>query len=68
MTKEVVEAWNPQDGEALLAALTEALELAKSEGHRADTVYPNKCRMTLVRETLTDGSHVMNLHFFDGVQ
>lgn len=67
MEREVVNAWNFNSADELVAALGEALELAKDEGHSADTVYPeNKRRMTLVRERLSDGSHVMNLFFFDG--
>lgn len=64
--KEVVEAWDVTNADELQIALKQALMLASEEGHKADTVYPNKLRMTLVRERLTDGSHVMNLHFFDG--
>ena len=67
MTKTVVEAWNFDNADELSIALNQALMLAADEGHRADVVNTeNKRRMTLVRETLTDGSHVMNLHFFDG--
>lgn len=67
MTKEVVEAWDFQTAEELRDYLGQALMLAQAEGHSPDTVYPgNKRRMTLVRETLTDGSQVMNLFFFDG--
>lgn len=67
MEREVVEAWDFQTAQELQDYLNQALMLAKAEGHSADTVYAeNKRRMTLVRERLTDGSHVMNLLFFDG--
>jgi len=65
--KEVVEAWTFDNADELSIALKQALMLAGEEGHKPDTVYTeNKRRMTLVRETLSDGSHVMNLYFFDG--
>jgi len=67
MEREVIEAWNFDTAEELRDYLNQAIMLAKDEGHDADTICPgNKRRMTLVRETLTDGSHVMNLYFFDG--
>jgi len=67
MEREVVEAWDFQSADELVIAINQAVMLAKVEGHSADTVHvENKRRMTLVRETLTDGSHVMNLFFFDG--
>lgn len=66
-TKEVVEAWNFNDADELMTALRLAVMLAADEGHPAFTVYAeNKRRMTLVRERLSDGSHAMNLYFFDG--
>jgi hypothetical protein len=66
MAKEVVEVWTPNDMEEMMDALEQALSLAWGEGHHPHVVHPNKHRVTLVRETLTDGSHVMNLNFFDG--
>lgn len=66
MEKEVVGIWRPQTLEEMLQVLNEVAYMSASEGHHASTVYPNKMRVTLVRETLTDGSHVMNFHFFDG--
>lgn len=66
MSKEVVGAWNPQTLEEMRAVLLLVEEFAQSEGHHPSTVYPNKLRVTLVRETLTDGSYVMNVNFFDG--
>lgn len=55
-----LKAWNFQTAEELQAALTEAIELARSEKHRPDTVYVEG-RLLLDRETLTDGSQVMNI-------
>ncbi|RUV65811.1 hypothetical protein EOA64_00245 [Mesorhizobium sp. M1A.F.Ca.IN.022.02.1.1] len=67
MNKEVVEAWEFDNADELSIAVGQAVMLANSEGHKPDTVYTeNKRRMTLVRETLSDGSTVMNLYFFDG--
>ena len=66
MSKYVVEAWNVEDAEQLMSAIGEALEIAKGEGHSPDTVYPNRRRVTLVRETLSDGSKVMKICMFDG--
>lgn len=71
MSKYVVDAWNFQNAEQLMVALKEALDTAQSldtkggEGPSPAEVYLNKKRLTLVCETLTDGSHVMNLNFFD---
>lgn len=65
--KEVVEAWDFGNADELLIAVGQAVMLSKEDGHQADTVYTeNKRRMTLIRETLSDGSTVMNLYFFDG--
>ena len=66
MNKEVIATWNVNDIEGMITALQEARMIAATEGHHPSTVYSDKRRVTLVRETLTDGSHVMNLHFFDG--
>lgn len=67
MEREVVEAWDFDTADELLIAINQAVMLAKIEGRSADTVCAeNKRRMTLVRETLTDGSKVLNLFFFDG--
>lgn len=64
--RTVVQVWNPQDAGEMLAALTEALDLAKVEGFEPDCVYLNKMRLTLVRRTMTDGSQEMDVNFFDG--
>jgi len=65
--REVVEAWDFDNADELSIALHQAMLLAKEEGHNPSTVNTeNKRRMTLVRERLTDGSHVMNLFFWDG--
>lgn len=62
--KEAVTAWEITDAASLQDALQEAMSLATEEGHSPDTVVSEPMRMTLVRETLTDGSHVMNLAFY----
>lgn len=65
--REVVETWDFDTADELSIAVTQAIMLAQAESHSSNTVYTsNKRRMTLVREKLTDGSHVMNLFFFDG--
>jgi hypothetical protein len=66
MSKEVIGAWDVENAEELQACLTAALEYAAGQGHHPSTVYPNKLRMTLVSESLSDGSKVMNLYLFDG--
>ena len=64
MNTAAVATWNFNTAEELVAALEAALDAAKDEGHRSDTVYLGNVRaMTLVRETLSDGSHVMNINF-----
>ena len=45
-----------------LTALAQAFEQAKFLGHPAFTVYLNCTRLSLVQETLSDGSKVMNIH------
>lgn len=66
--RTVLTTWNVENMEQMMAALTEALDEAKSLGHHSSTVYPNKLRLALVEETLTDGSTVVNLCFHDGVR
>jgi hypothetical protein len=66
MTKEVISVWNVSDLATMRDAIADALETAKMLGHDPSTVYPDKLRLALVQETLTDGSHVLNLYFHDG--
>lgn len=65
MSKRVMQVWQFDDCETLRCAIVDALDYATSLGHHASTVYPNKGRMTLVEETLSDGSKVLNLCLFD---
>lgn len=66
MTKTVLDARNVTDAKEMMEALTDLLEMANDRGSTADMVYPNRLRLTLVEERLTDGSKVHNLCFFDG--
>lgn len=59
----VIGTWSFDTAAELVSALEAALDAAKDEGHRSDTVYLNKRHFSLVRETLTDGSHVVNVRF-----
>lgn len=68
MNKVVLATWNVENLEQMVPALNEALAEAQSRGHHPSTVYPNKLRVALVEETLTDGSTVANLYFHDGVR
>ena len=66
MAKTVLATWNVENMEQMMEALKQAMADAKALGHHASTVYPNKLRLALVEETLTDGSPVVNLYFHDG--
>ena len=68
MCKTVLTTWNVENMEGMMVALGEAMEDAKNLGHHPSTVYPNKLRLALVEESLTDGSTVVNLNFHDGVR
>jgi hypothetical protein len=68
MSRVVLATWNVENMEQMLPALNEALADAASLGHHPSTVYPNKRRLALVEETLSDGSTVVNLYFHEGVQ
>lgn len=60
--KEVAQSWKVTDMNGLIEALVEATELARGEGITADVVnLESEVALSLVRERLTDGSHVMNL-------
>lgn len=63
MTTEIIESRDPSNLEELCEALHDMIVLAKSEGHSPETVYLGLSGVTLVRETLTDGSTVMNIKF-----
>lgn len=61
---EAVATWSFNTAEELVAALEAALDAANDEGHADNTVLLGNVRaMTLVRETLSDGSTVMNINF-----
>lgn len=68
MSKQVLTTWNVENMEQMMVALTEAMVDAAAAGHHPSTVYPNKLRVALVEETLTDGSTVLNLHFHEGTR
>lgn len=68
MNKTVLTTWNVEDMEQMMTALREAMEEAASLGHHPTTLYPNKLRVALVEEALSDGSTVLNLYFHDGVR
>jgi hypothetical protein len=61
MAKETVDLWMPSNVEELRDALTEMMTVAREEGADADTVYVDVRDLTLLRETLTDGSVVFNI-------
>lgn len=67
MSKQVLTTWNVENMEQMMSVLGEAMADAKTLGHHPSTVYPNKLRLALVEEILTDGSTVVNLYFHDGV-
>jgi len=67
-THTTLEAWSFTTANELLAALTDAIELANDNGHHPDTVYTGKGSMVLFQSTLTDGSLVMNLNVNVGGQ
>lgn len=61
MTTEVITAANVTNLADLIAALMEARIDARSHGHQPYTVNTGNIRVVLERETLTDGSHVLNV-------
>jgi hypothetical protein len=64
----VLTTWNVENMQQMMVALSEAMEDAKNLGHHPSTVYPNKLRLALVEEALSDGSTVVNLYFHDGAR
>lgn len=61
MSKETIDRWMPTNVEELRDALTEMMNVAREDGADAETVYVDVRDLTLVRETLTDGSVVFNV-------
>lgn len=64
MSKEVLWIWTVQTLTDNTAAIEVVHGEAKARGHYPDTVYVSG-RLTLVEETLTDRSKVLNLHLAD---
>lgn len=63
MSKDVVHRWKVENSDDLSKAVTEALQFAHADGrHHPTTVYVDCVAVSLVKETLTDDSHVYNLH------
>ncbi len=58
---ETIERWMPTTLSELRDALNEMMTEAGCEGHDADTVYLDVRDFTLSKQTLTDGSVVLNV-------
>jgi hypothetical protein len=65
MSKEVLSAKSFCNAEELQKALGYMLGDAAALGHHPTTVYVNKGRITLVEETLSDDSKVLNICLID---
>jgi hypothetical protein len=65
VAEEVIQVWDINDLEDLMDAMLDAEQTVDLMGDHSSTVYPNMHRVALVEKTLTDGSKVLNLHFFE---
>ena len=68
MSKTVVNIYDVRTLEDLTRVLGHITQDAQLYGHHPSTVYPDKLRLALVEETLSDGSKVLNLCFSDGCE
>lgn len=61
MRQQFLERWMPSTHAELREALDDIMHYVGSEGGDMDTVYVDLRDLTLVRETLTDGSIAFNI-------